>query len=155
MEMQGHQVICSPISYNCTLAKIMSQMTHILISGGAKIYLLLMSEFLVTIIHFFLIYLDHIHKYKYFLSLSFWLAIKQRYNVGQSLCFLKKIQSTPVISTSSGLYKKCRDIRMSTTVYWRIQSRLTLYKCACLTYKHMEDICSCPIIIVWVNVINS
>jgi len=32
---------------------------------------------------------------------------------------------------------------------------LTLYKCACFTYKSMGYVCSCPIIIVCVNLINS
>ena len=30
-----------------------------------------------------------------------------------------------------------------------------MYKCACLTYKSMGYVCSCPITIVCVNVINS
>jgi len=46
---------------------------------------------------------------------------------------IRSIQSTLVISTSSGPYKKCRDIRMSTetstTVCWWIQGQnLGLYK---------------------------
>ena len=32
---------------------------------------------------------------------------------------------------------------------------LTLHKCACLAYKSMEDVCSCPITIVCVSLVNS
>ena len=55
------------------------------------------------------------------------------------------IQSTIVISTSSGHYKTCREFSL-----W-----LKLYKCTCLKYKSMEDVCSCLIIILCVSVINS
>ena len=54
---------------------------------------------------------------------------------------------TPVISTSSGPYKnveisECRHKRRQQYAD-EISLCLTLYKCACLTYKSMEDVCSC------------
>ena len=62
------------------------------------------------------------------------------------------LQSTPVISTSLGPYEndevsKCRHKCLQRYAD-EFSLCLTLYKCTCLTYKSMEDVCSCPIIIV-------
>jgi len=66
------------------------------------------------------------------------------------------IQSTLVISTSSEPYKKCLEISECWQRYAdEFSLCLTLYKCACLTYKSMEDVSSCSIINMCVSVINS
>jgi len=70
--------------------------------------------------------------------------------------FIVYVQSTSIISTLSGPYKNVEIYECQHNCRQRYADDFSLlYKCACLTYKFMEDVCSCSNLIVCVSVINS